>query len=153
MIFNTNEELETFLGRLERLATFLRELPPLRFFYGNYVGPDPDDRAIPKWKGDPDLSCGTSACAFGWAATMPEFKALGMRIENIAPPSQDPRALIRFEKYGTVIDAHEKVFGLDDVEYELLFEPKYNGLGRYASAELVADHIMKFVKEKREEYL
>lgn len=52
---------------LLQLADFLEKLSPERFDYGVWVGET--------WKGDPDLSCGTTACAAGWACVIfPELK-------------------------------------------------------------------------------
>jgi hypothetical protein len=60
--------------RLLLLADFLEKLPPERFNYGEWVGKD--------WGGKQDLSCGTTACALGWACTMPEFQALGLKFRS-----------------------------------------------------------------------
>lgn len=51
--------------RLLRLAAFLDTLPPERFDYRTWVGKD--------WQGKADLSCGTTACALGWAMTLPDM--------------------------------------------------------------------------------
>jgi hypothetical protein len=59
-------------NRLLTLATFLETLDPSRFNFGRWVGDG--------WTGDETLSCGTTACAFGWAATIPEFRSLGLRL-------------------------------------------------------------------------
>lgn len=58
--------------RLLTLAAFLDSLPPERFDFGHWVGD--------KWEGRPDLSCGTTACAAGWATTIPEFREAGLRM-------------------------------------------------------------------------
>jgi hypothetical protein len=59
--------------RLLRLAEFLeKEVPKDRFYYNHWVGHD--------WRGMDDLSCGTTACALGWAATIPEFHEAGLRL-------------------------------------------------------------------------
>jgi len=57
---------------LLELATFLEALPPERFDYGSWVGA--------KWKDAQDLSCGTTACALGWAATLPSCRQEGLRL-------------------------------------------------------------------------
>ena len=57
---------------LLELADFLKELPPERFDYESWVGRD--------WQGAPDLSCGTTACAAGWATTLPSFQKLGLQL-------------------------------------------------------------------------
>lgn len=60
------------LRRLLKLADFLDALPPARFDYGVWVRSD--------WQGSSDLSCGTAACALGWATTIPEFRKMGLRL-------------------------------------------------------------------------
>lgn len=62
-------------ARLEALAAFLDTIPPDKFNYSEWVDRD--------WKGKPDLSCGTKACALGWATTMPEFRKLGLHLNAI----------------------------------------------------------------------
>ncbi len=62
-----------FKFRMLYLAKFLRGLPPERFDYSSWVGDT--------WLKKQDLSCGTTACALGWAATIPEFrKSTGLRL-------------------------------------------------------------------------
>jgi dihydrodipicolinate synthase/N-acetylneuraminate lyase len=56
------------------LANLLDELPPERFDFNTFAGED--------WQGDPDLSCGTTACSLGWATTMPKFKDQGLRLQR-----------------------------------------------------------------------
>lgn len=65
--------------RLVKLAAFLEKLPRNRFDYSRFIGAD--------WEGGQNLECGTTACALGWAATMPEFRRLGVRLDtaNYAP--------------------------------------------------------------------
>lgn len=46
-------------NRLLKLAAFLDTVPPERFKYDTWAGED--------WKGKPDLSCGTTACALSAA--------------------------------------------------------------------------------------
>lgn len=65
--------------RLLKLADFLETVPPERLNMSSWVGRD--------WQGDQGLSCGTTACALGWAATMPEFRRLGLRLR--AAPADD----------------------------------------------------------------
>lgn len=59
--------------RLKRLADFLQIVPEERFDMQRWVGDD--------FKGSPDLSCGTSACAVGWATTIPEFREAGLHLD------------------------------------------------------------------------
>ncbi len=65
---------KTQARRLLKLADFLESLPRNRFCLERWVGRG--------WEGKPDLSCGTTACALGWATTIPEFRKLGVRMKK-----------------------------------------------------------------------
>lgn len=62
--------------RLLLLADFLEKLPEERFDYVSWVGHN--------WRGKQDLSCQTTACALGWAATIPEFRAAGLGLSYLS---------------------------------------------------------------------
>ena len=63
------------------LANFLDKLPPERFKYNDWVGKD--------WGGKLDLSCGTTACALGWATQIPSIAAKGLRLaQNLVSGSE-----------------------------------------------------------------
>jgi hypothetical protein len=64
--------------RLLALADLLEKLPRKRFDYSNWVGDN--------WTGDPKLSCGTTACALGWATTMPNLRRAGLRLNKAGSP-------------------------------------------------------------------
>lgn len=64
------------LDNLAKLSALLKTVPPERFYYGSWVGDD--------WAGRQDLSCGTTACALGWATQIPEFK-LSLHERNREP--------------------------------------------------------------------
>ena len=57
---------------LLELADLLDSLPPGRFDYSHWVSSN--------WEGAEDLSCGTTACAAGWATTLPSFRAKGLQL-------------------------------------------------------------------------
>lgn len=133
--------------RLLKLAKFLEKLPEERFFYGLWVGDD--------WAGKPDLSCGTTACAMGWATAIPEFRELGLRMRRFKTDTGGFVALrgARFDEYeddffDLTAAAAERVFGLDYDETNCLFVPGHNvdSLLSDATAKEVAAHIRKFVK-------
>lgn len=93
-----------FYRRLNKLADFLETVPKERFRYDVWVGKD--------WKGKPDLSCGTRACAAGWATTMPEFRRLGLRLEYT--PGAEWQYVINIkskEVYNKAVYALEPIFG------------------------------------------
>lgn len=123
-------------ARLLKLAEFLRTVPRKRFDYRTWVGDD--------WKGAQDLSCGTTACALGWATTMPEFRRLGLRLfkssySNTGYVGMDGEAEDTIDPSG----AAEQIFGLDSTAVGYLFAPG-RGESR-ATPKRVAKKIEKFV--------
>jgi len=108
--------------RLLALAKFLRGLPAERFDMREWVGKD--------WKGGADLSCGTTACALGWATTMPLFRKLGLRLVHTGsigggyPQVGDGyESGGRWEYARTGYHAAAFLFGITYEEAEYLFLP------------------------------
>src|SRR6266850_3102712 len=97
--------------RLLKLAAFLRTVPRKRFDYTEFVGWD--------WKGAQDLSCGTKGCALGWAATMPEFRRLGL---HLAKGTGFPTLAQRDDPWL----AAERLFGIERYEAYELFSPSFD---------------------------
>src|SRR5690242_12964930 len=123
---------------LTELADLLDTLPPERFDYGRWVGDD--------WKGAPDLSCGTTACAAGWATTLLSFREAGLRLvragEGIVATNEN-----------VSVDAMAEVLGIAEADARFLFVPgaySYSADGRApgdgASAAEVAEHIRRFLR-------
>lgn len=148
------------LRRLGLVADLLESLPYDRFDYTRWVGES--------WKGARDLSCGTTACALGWATTIPELSALGLYLVS---EEDNPMYSGWATEIGTVrirgqennmrdsIDAAMRIFQLDEDEAAWLFTPgevidSYRGLesspGPNATAAEVAAHIRRFIKENGE---
>lgn len=134
---------------LLKLSDLLESLPIGRFDYGHWVGCN--------WEGKQDLSCGTTACAAGWATTIPELREQGLVLE------QDEEvgyiALVREGvEIAVTFGALSKVFDLEIREAIYLFRSdvemssfdKYGGLPRSppptASATDVAQHLRNFVR-------
>lgn len=133
---------------LEQLADFLEKLPPERFYYGHWVGRG--------WRGQPDLSCGTTACAFGWACTFlpglqlaepnPTEQRHGIRIIFLVTDEDETEA--RYSDLQTFAAA-SRYFGVSVEVAHWLFAPDvespWSGYAwspdRYASATEVARHI------------
>lgn len=72
--------------RIQKLIAFMETLPPKagrHFYMGSFLEHTRSDHmhVVPK-KPEDILSCGTSACALGWAATMPYFRKLGLRFNQ-----------------------------------------------------------------------
>lgn len=144
------------LSRLETLAAFLEALPPGRFDYGHWVGED--------WKGKPDLSCGTTACAFGWTTAIPAFREAGLHLAY--NEDTDVKAIL-FS--GQILPENDwaantltfsnaaRFFEVTDDEAIFLFRPfeqhdDYDWFSPLSSASAsdVAWHIRKFVTTKKE---
>lgn len=134
-----------YKSRLLKLADFLEKLPPKRFAYDMWVGSH--------WRGNTNLSCGTTACALGWATTMPIFRRLGLRLTLGVGCNLDDAE--RGGMYGDITMpgggdeyvAGKKIFGLTMGEVSQLFMPA-NDYEETASAKYVAKKIRKFVKTK-----
>jgi hypothetical protein len=135
--------------RLLKLADFLTALPRKRFDYGVWVGHD--------WKGAADLSCGTTACALGWAATMPEFRRLGLVLNPESGVFEGPIVNRKHDASGPT-DAAMVTFGLDYDEATYVFHPESpppyrlphlpRGPEIDATPKQVATHIRRFVKNR-----
>lgn len=91
--------------RLLKLAAFLETLPPARFDYARWCGSgvigEFADTSPPTHMFE---GCGTNACALGWATAIPEFQALGLRIEKDAAGDPMPYVTLGPEKCGTTED-------------------------------------------------
>lgn len=139
--------------RLLKLAAFLEKLPRKRFDYASVVGYD--------WQGKPDLSCGTTACAIGWAAAMPQFQKLGLKLD-FDPVYGNSRLEggVAKGKYnpGTAI------FEISDDEWDYLFQPGWNltddagtdlplpvAPDADATPKQVAKHIRRFVAWRKKQ--
>lgn len=136
---------------LIHLASFLEKLPRERFDYNRIVGAD--------WMGAQDLSCGTTACAIGWAATISKFRKFGLHLTS---DGDVDGANISSQSYGGTA-----VFSINEDEWDYLFHPnsrlwiESNGeimiptkalpCGPNASAtpKQVAKHIRRFVAYRR----
>lgn len=148
--------------RLLKLAAFLDKVKRSRFYFGSWVGGD--------WKGAPDLSCGTTACALGWAASMPEFRRLGLRIrfdDSIANEKWREHEVVLGQLPG--YHAAARLFGLTVSEATFLFIPRecrpfrftsdrpsnpevdLVSPGEDATPRQVATHIRRFVKRWQRE--
>lgn len=150
----TPRELDISDRRLERLCKLLDELPRKRFHYDTWVGPE--------WQGSPDLSCGTTACAGGWATTIPAFRRLGLRA--VRRGEHNDIVLRRGARNLYSFDALERLFDITYWEARYLFSPsngvpasKWRGLGAlkpigpgiHATPKAVAKHIRAFIRARR----
>lgn len=153
-------DADTGRRRLLLLVEKLRSLPKGRFDYAHWAGDD--------WAGAKDLSCGTTACALGWATAVPEIAEAGLCLRraynNIYVSVEDERLLgpNAGAPYNMSRAAAQLVFGISGEDADFLFipserAPEWLGAGgddyieapdEDASAEQVADHIEQFVALK-----
>lgn len=142
-----------YKNRLLKLADFLDNLLDEQFSFDRWVGNDWDQKA--------NLSCGTSACALGWATTIPLFRKLGLRL--VANPTYEGKSGFKFvialkdtvnPNNTSYRDACEKIFGVDKSEANFLFTPgsmlgsSNNYLDDNASPAEVSDNIRRFIRLK-----
>lgn len=137
------------LKRLEMVAKKLDSVPHHQFNFARWVGAD--------WKGNSDLSCGTTACALGWGTTIPALRKAGLRL--IQNPYNGKGAEVRLAKdypngkpkegedfyLHTSLEAAQEIFCITREEAKFLFLPGYSHLSIVATAKGVADHIRAFI--------
>ncbi len=136
--------------RLEKLASFLEQLPRKKFDFSAIVcGTD-----MPR----KDLGCGSQACAIGWCPVV--FPRLAEYYREPHPWSTDLSIFVRpkGETYGDMIDVGRVLFGLSPNETEALFDPNCSvcredlrlaETGENATPKAVAKNIRKFIKIKQ----
>lgn len=135
--------LQTGNRRLLKLADFLETVPRKNFDYNTL--------ASEKWDGKQDfISCGTQACALGWAATMPSLRKVGLRL-SLA----DGLATVHLKTTSADVadgddlyKATEEVFGMDLDETDFIFN-MYMGQPE-STPKQVAKKIRKFVAKREE---
>lgn len=143
-------------ARLTKLALFLLTLPEAGSFnYGTWFEATSSADIDPRAKcGDPNI-CGTTACALGWAPSIPSIRKAGLvlEVQKFGYGTVGDVVLRRGRRsfYGTV--AGEGAFGLTQAESEFLFLPgqMLNGVrspGTNSSAKEVAHHILAFVASR-----
>jgi len=127
--------------RILRLADFVEKLPRKRFDFRHFVGGD--------WKGDKELSCGTTACALGWSTAIIYFRRLGLSIRS---RGEYKGQVVLKGKLGYQRIA-DKVFGITEQEFNQLFIPVYpldethGYLNGGATPKQWARHARRLVKE------
>ena len=148
---------------LLKLADLLEKLPAKRFDYSRWVGRD--------WAGASDLSCGTVACALGWATTMPALRRRGLRLSEWHNVILVPTAMNGLNKAQIVEEDLDDAFTVGAYAFDLtlnestyLFAPERVGLWDEkrkerlpysppgnAKPKTVAKHIRRFVAWKQKQ--
>lgn len=133
--------------RLLKLAEFLEALPRKKFDYRFYA--TSEEETI--------RECPTTACAIGWACTMPTFKRLGayLTVDRFLGLTYHLTYHFQPQMKGAEDEGEfavgEQIFGLSVEEFDYLFNP-YVGMenpgkpGPDATPKQVAKHIRKFVE-------
>ncbi len=136
--------------RLLKLAEVLDNVPVEKFDFGSWGKFNS--------KGNFDLSCGSTACAIGWASTIPEFQELGLKIcyannSGVRVPAYFRTALWRPLFQGRVdFDAVAELFDISPGDAWILFAPASDNyesedgfLSEDATPQQVAAHIRAYV--------
>lgn len=116
--------------RLLALATFLETKVPRKKFNMQYWGTTPHN----------EFSCGTTACALGWAGNMPSFKRAGLKT---VPSAWGGDVIFgSYRNFGAAME----FFDLDFGESQYLFDPMEYDENR-RGPKTVAKRIRKLVKD------
>jgi hypothetical protein len=145
------------LKRLTKLAVYLQhEVKPKKFNLGSWArtyddlenriyADDALDNPQELTKKVLDTACGTTACAFGHAATMKSFRRAGLKLDIIGKYEEvSYQGELGFE-------AAEKFFGINYDESAYLFDPTSYNLGRQTKSYVIA-RIRKFVRDSEKEF-
>jgi len=132
--------------RLLALADKLEEVPRDRFNFSSWVGED--------WGGKQDLSCGTTACALGWATTIPMLRKAGLYLRKSRSRFSKDRGEVVLKGLKRVKDGCDLnhisirsaavVFGITTEDARDLFIPGFRFSANITPKQL-AKHIREFV--------
>jgi len=122
-------------GRLRLLVRKLRTVPRRQFDYCQWAGED--------WKGKKDLSCGTAACALGWATTLPSLRRVGLKLVMV--PGCYPE--VHFKREPDSFEAGAKAFDIAISDSYELFSPNEEGEEK-ATPKQVARKIERFIERE-----
>lgn len=134
--------------RILFLADFLDTLPVEKFDYGRWVGED--------WQGAADLSCGTKACAAGWATTLQVFQDLGLILCHLCYDVhlKDDKCFSLDKDFAYASDrALMQVFDITDAQVLDLFYPNIyseDQPNQGATPQKVAAYFRRYIQEEDE---
>lgn len=136
---------ELGLRKLERLANFLKTLPKKKFNF-DVIGTC-DAKNADKTK---TAKCCTAACALGWATVLWPKK---MKMHVYDTDDSKTYTNVSYDDVYDDFEAGEKLFSISYDESRYLFDPwcRESVLSERSTNTQVANHILKFVKEKRKE--
>jgi hypothetical protein len=141
--------------RLERLAKELRNFARrkktnLKFDLGSWVDTTDDYRhedptVVARGALNADNYCGTTACACGLAALIPEFNKKGFKLQL---DTWGDLATITYKDWEGFAAA-EEFFGLTDREAAFVFHPSYYDDLDPNDPKVVANRIMQMVRQDK----
>jgi hypothetical protein len=122
------------VDRLMKLHDLLSAIPDEKFELDNWAKRSPTAMGLGRAKGKKVLDftkaiqtdCGTTACACGWATTIPEFNALGFKMVDFHNGHSSANGMIEFEMdgvYSRGISAAALFFEIDYDDASNLFIP------------------------------
>jgi hypothetical protein len=130
--------------RLEKLYTFLGTIKPAKFDF-SYWATAANDSDTAK-----DITaCGTTACAMGWAGSMPEFRKRGLKL--IWERHSNSGHVVFTDRDGERFfgeEAGEVFFGLTCKEAEFLFIPA-SDTAEKMPVNLYRRRLRKFIDRKK----
>ncbi len=154
------------LKRLATLAAFLRTIPKSAFNIGSWVTqPTVAGKSLPGRYGGPNdydtikagitpkdmHTCGTTACALGWAATIPSFRRAGLKLVYaergygdvwFGKTPDDPDDAV------SAFDAGAEFFRIPEEVSEHFFSPgEYTQDNEEVTPKMVAARIERYVKD------
>lgn len=135
--------------RLMMIERKTRHVKPDKFWFGSWVGYG--------WGGKPDLSCGTTACAVGWATTIPYLRKRGLHLIKLPTTKSGwPTILPNVDTFTSGMQHLEgvaKFLGLTIEEYKYLFTNSMHGsLSVDATNIQVANHLREFINDHFPEF-
>ena len=136
--------------RLLKLADFLDTVPRNKFDIGRWFSPVGEGAVFPVGEIPVVGACNTTACAAGWATTIPTFKRAGLHLEPSERYGVDGETglVVMIPAYGDLRTqlALEAFFGLPGRLAEFIFMPIGYRNG-YATPKEVAKKIRRVVAE------
>ena len=147
--------------RLEKLAEFLKTVPPEKFDMEQWMDTEDATDATERSRDVPvdANACGTVGCAMGWATTIPSFRKAGLRLFRITnylgQPSSACHVALVDKKTGHIssdFSAAADFFGISISESEKLFSPDHYKENQRKNPKFVSKRITNFLKQydKRE---
>jgi len=129
--------------RLKLLAALLRHLPVKRFYLGTWADPhfaDEEERSV---FGE-EYPCDTSACALGWATTIPQFRKAGLKFTGLI---ENDSKIIEFAGEEG-FHAAAAFFEITVSQARIIFHPCCYNDGNLTKPQVVAKCIEEIIQEE-----